>query len=154
MGTLAAFDTPAGITQRKSDPSPPTEAAAVERRGDVWYLRSYRAVRQVLRDADATRQAGFNAELARRSSLRQPVLFQDGAEHREQRTAIARFFTPKTVEERYRTLMTELADALVDDLRAAGGGAREARHRDAGGAGPHVVVLSARRAPCDRGAPP
>ncbi|MFO8149293.1 MAG: cytochrome P450 [Trueperaceae bacterium] len=108
-------------SQRKSDPSPPTAAPAVERRGDVWHLRSYQAVRQVLRDADATRQAGFNAELARRSSLRQPVLFQDGAEHREQRTAIARFFTPKTVDERYRTLMTELSDALVDDLRAAGG---------------------------------
>jgi cytochrome P450 len=108
-------------SQRKSDPSPPTAAPAVERRGDVWHLRSYRAVRHVLRDADATRQAGFNAELARRSSLRQPVLFQDGAEHREQRTAIARFFTPKTVDERYRTLMTELSDALVGDLRAAGG---------------------------------
>jgi len=109
-------------SQRRSDPSPPAPAPAVERRGDVWHLRSYRAVRQVLRDADATRQAGFNAELARRSSLRQPVLFQDGAEHREQRTAIARFFTPKTVDERYRSLMTELADALVDDLRASGGG--------------------------------
>ena len=107
-------------TQRKSDPSETTDAPAIERRGDVWHLRSYRAVRRVLRDADATRQAGFNAELSRRSSLRQPVLFQDGAEHREQRTAIARFFTPKTVDERYRTLMTELADALVDDLRAAG----------------------------------
>ena len=108
------------LSQRKSDPSEPTAAAAVERRGDVWHLRSYRAVRQVLRDADTTRQAGFNAELARRSSLRQPVLFQDGAEHREQRTAIARFFTPKTVDERYRTLMTELSEALVDDLRASG----------------------------------
>ena len=107
-------------SQRKSDPGETTDAPAIERRGDVWHLRSYRAVRQVLRDADATRQAGFNAELSRRSSLRQPVLFQDGAEHREQRTAIARFFTPKTVDERYRTLMTELADALVDDLRAAG----------------------------------
>lgn len=113
---------PRPISQRKSDPSEPTAVPAIERRDDVWHLRSYRAVRQVLRDADATRQAGFNAELARRSSLRQPVLFQDGAEHREQRTAIARFFTPKTVDERYRALMTDLADALVDDLRAAGGG--------------------------------
>ncbi|MFU8888291.1 MAG: cytochrome P450, partial [Trueperaceae bacterium] len=109
------------VSQRKSDPGEATAAPAVERRGDVWHLRSYRTVRQVLRDADGTRQAGFNAELARRSSLRQPVLFQDGAEHREQRTTIARFFTPKTVDERYRTLMTELADALVDDLHAAGG---------------------------------
>ena len=107
-------------SQRKSDPDPQTTAPAIERRGEVWHLRSYRAVRQVLRDADATRQAGFNAELAGRSSLRQPVLFQDGAEHREQRTAIARFFTPKTVDERYRTLMTELSDTLVHELRTTG----------------------------------
>jgi cytochrome P450 len=106
---------------RKSDRGDPADAPAVERRGDVWTVRSYRAVRQVLRDADATRQAGFNAELVGRTSLRQPVLFQDGAEHRDQRTAIARFFTPKTVEERYHRLISELSDALVERLVADGG---------------------------------
>jgi cytochrome P450 len=105
---------------RKSDRGEPTDAPAVERHGDVWTVRSYRLVRQILRDADATRQAGFNAELVGRTSLRQPVLFQDGAEHREQRTAIARFFTPKTVEERYHTLMAELSDALIERLVADG----------------------------------
>lgn len=95
-------------------------AAAVERDGDVWRLRSYRAVRQVLRDAAATRQAGFNAELVGRTALRQPVLFQDGAEHREQRTAIARFFTPKAVDERYRPLMDAASEELVAGLERAG----------------------------------
>jgi cytochrome P450 len=113
---------PACPHHRKSDRGEATDGPAIERRGDVWHVRSYRAVRQVLRDADATRQAGFNAELVGRTSLRQPVLFQDGAEHREQRTAIARFFTPRTVEERYLELMAELSDDLIDRLVAAGWG--------------------------------
>jgi len=122
MSTTAAERAPATCphAHRKSDRGAPVDAPAVERIGEVWHLRSYRAVRQVLRDADATRQAGFNAELAGRTSLRQPVLFQDGAEHREQRTAIARFFTPKTVGERYLTLMEELSDDLVARLARDG----------------------------------
>jgi cytochrome P450 len=103
-------------------PAPPTrktgrdtrpDLPAVERRGDVWHVRSYRAARTVLRAADATRQAGFNAELVRRARMQQPVLFQDGEAHKEQRTAIARFFTPKTVQASYHELMTSLADELV-----------------------------------------
>jgi cytochrome P450 len=86
-----------GASQRKSDRGAPPDAPGIERRGDTWHLRSYAAVRQVLRDAESTRQAGFNAEMVDRTGLRQPVLFQDGPEHKEQRTAIARFFTPKTV---------------------------------------------------------
>ncbi|MDA0699751.1 MAG: cytochrome P450 [bacterium] len=122
MSTTVAGRPPASCPHhhRKSGRGAPTDAPAVEQKGEVWHLRSYRAVRQVLRDADATRQAGFNAELAGRSSLRQPVLFQDGAEHREQRTAIARFFTPKTVGERYLTLMEELSDQLVERVARDG----------------------------------
>ena len=121
MSTTFAEPPPATCPHhRKSDRGAAVDAPAIERIGEVWHLRSYRAVRQVLRDADATRQAGFNAELAGRSSLRQPVLFQDGAEHREQRTAIARFFTPKTVGERYLTLMEELSDGLVERLERDG----------------------------------
>ncbi len=89
----------------------------MEERDGTWHLRSYATVRQVLRNADATRQAGFNSELVGKTGLRQPVLFQDGAEHLEQRTAIARFFTPKTVDDAYQTLMEELSDELIADLQ-------------------------------------
>jgi cytochrome P450 len=105
-----------GASQRKSDRGAPPDAPGIERRGDTWHLRSYAAVRQVLRDAESTRQAGFNAEMVDRTGLRQPVLFQDGPEHKEQRTAIARFFTPKTVGDVYRALMEELSDELVAEL--------------------------------------
>lgn len=96
--------------------------AAVERGRDRWHVRSHAAARQVLRSAEATRQAGFNSEAMSGTTLKQPVLFQDGDEHRRQRTAIARFFTPRTVDADYRGLMEALADRAVADLREKGGG--------------------------------
>jgi cytochrome P450 len=79
-------------------------------------------VRKVLRNADGTRQAGFNSEMVTGTGMQPPVLFQDGPEHREQRTAIARFFTPKTVDLEYRALMEELSDTIVARLRHTGHG--------------------------------
>ncbi|HEY3407015.1 MAG TPA: cytochrome P450 [Propionicimonas sp.] len=92
---------------------------AAEHRGDVWHLRSTEAVRQVLREKDATTQAGFSAELMPDRVRERPILFMDGEEHRTQRTKVARFFTPKTVATRYRRLMEDRADALVAEAVAA-----------------------------------
>lgn len=108
--------TPTRKTGRDSVPGMP----AIEHVDGTWHVRSYAAVRQVLRAADGTRQAGFNAELAARTGLRQPVLFEDGAAHREHRTAIARFFTPATIDADYRQMMDEASDALVARLRRDG----------------------------------
>jgi cytochrome P450 len=71
---------------------------------------------------DHTRQAGFNAELLERIGTRmnKPVLFQEGAEHHEQRKQTARFFTPRAVSENYRALMDTLTDTIVKRLIAAG----------------------------------
>lgn len=107
---------PTRKTGRDSVPGAP----AVEHRDGTWHVRSYAAVRQVLRAAEGTRQAGFNAELAARTGLRQPVLFEDGAAHREHRTAIARFFTPATIDADYRRMMDEASEALVARLRRDG----------------------------------
>ncbi len=73
-------------------------------------------MRQVLRNSEATRQAGFNSDMVANTGLRQPVLFQDGAEHKEQRVAIARFFTPTIVSDEYRALMEEYSDEVIDKL--------------------------------------
>ncbi len=97
------------------------DAPAVERRDDgSWVVRAYPLVRAVLRDADGTRQAGFGSERMVDTGLRRPVLFQDGADHREQRTAIARYFTPRTIDRAYRELMEAAADELVAELRSMG----------------------------------
>lgn len=104
-------------TSRGDDASSP----AVELIGNTWHVRGHDAVRQVLRSAEVT-QAGFAAETVRRSQprARRPVLYNDGAEHRDQRRKIARYFAPATVGKKYRELMEERADALVADIAARG----------------------------------
>ena len=99
----------------------PQEASQprAERRGEVWHLRSTEAVRQVLREKDATTQAGFSAELMPDAVGERPILFMDGEEHRRQRAKVARYFAPKTVASRYRELMEDRADALVAEALAA-----------------------------------
>lgn len=92
----------------------------VEQSGRVWHLRSTEAVRQVLREKDATTQAGFTVESIPDGAMAQrPILFMDGESHRQQRSKIARFFAPKTVSSRYRQLMESRADALVAEALAA-----------------------------------
>lgn len=105
-------------TGREGDRSTP----AVEFDGNRWHIRSYDAVRQVLRATTATTQAGFNAEMITRAdpSRERPVIFQDGEAHRRQRKAIARFFAPATVTKNYREVMATRADALVAEIADSG----------------------------------
>lgn len=105
--------------------APPGERGTprVEALDGVWHVRSLPLVRQVLREADGTVQAGFSAETARQGLTgdHPPVLYADGPEHRRQRSATARFFTPAAVSRRYRGLMEERADELVEKIRQDGG---------------------------------
>lgn len=48
--------------------------------------------------------------------MRAPILYQEGKPHHEQRRQTARFFTPKTVGEKYRRLMEAFADRLVGEV--------------------------------------
>ena len=75
-----------------------------------WTLRSFALVRAVLRDPEATKQAGFGAEVAAQatSKMRPPILYLEGPEHKAQRTATARYFTPQTVSRDYREMMEGL----------------------------------------------
>lgn len=103
-------------SERKSERGS-TPATGVEQRDGVWQVSSYAAARKVLRDTGASRQAGFNSEMVMGLRMRRPpVLFQDGQPHKEQRLAIARFFTPKTVEERYRGRIELLTGELLRSL--------------------------------------
>jgi cytochrome P450 len=85
------------------------------------YIGEFAAAREVLR-SDGLRQAGFRAELLERFAGRKnaPVLFQDGEAHQKQRSSTARFFAPKIVATRYRDLMEELSEQLVERFRSAG----------------------------------
>ncbi len=107
---------------RKLSP-PGTEAGPalerVEGAGEpVWVVRSFELARRILREPDATRQAGFGADrVFRARSMRPPILYLEGDQHRLQRRAAARFFAPVVIES-YRPMMEGLADQLVGRLRA------------------------------------
>ncbi|MFE2045057.1 cytochrome P450 [Streptomyces sp. NPDC059477] len=92
-------------------------------RGDdgVWEVRGYDEARAVLRST-ATVQAGLGIETVEKlpPSIRRPVLYRDGPEHREHRRQTARFFTPRRVDEHYREVMVRVAEARLDRLRADG----------------------------------
>ena len=95
--------------RRKTDYPGETRDHGVELVDGVWQVRGMEAVRQVLRSRETT-QAGFNAELSAMGRLRRPILFADGEPHRTQRSAIARYFAPKTVDSRYHEVMETSAD--------------------------------------------
>ncbi|HKI56611.1 MAG TPA: cytochrome P450 [Trueperaceae bacterium] len=114
-------------TRRSRSPHDPVggDAPAFERLADgSVVVRSMELARAVLRAGAQVRQAGFNSESMQRRGLplKRPILFQEGDEHRQQRIATAHYFTPVAASERYRAMMEDLADALVDELRRAGGG--------------------------------
>ena len=80
-------------------------------------VRSFELARRVLRDEDGYQQAGFGADNVRsQSTMRPPILYLDGPDHRTQRRASAPFFTPKAVEA-YRPMMEELAERLAGQVR-------------------------------------
>lgn len=87
----------------------------------VWQVEGYAAGRAVLRST-GTVQAGFNIEEVEKmpKRVRRPVLYRDGAEHREHRRQTARYFTPKRVEGAYRGLMERVAEEQLDRLRRDG----------------------------------
>jgi cytochrome P450 len=86
-----------------------------------WRVQDYATARAFLRSTE-TRQAGFAADNARKMSgrMRMPVLYRDGAEHREHRRRTAKYFTPRRVDAAYRALMHRLADEQCAILRERG----------------------------------
>lgn len=80
-------------------------------------INGFSLASQLLRRG-GTRQAGFNAALVERFPQKNlSVLFKEGEAHRLQRSAVARFFAPKVVTERYRRLMTDLSCRLVANFK-------------------------------------
>ena len=107
------------VTHGQRKTARPNEATApgVSVEAGVWHIRSLPLVAQVLREGRNTVQAGFNAEYVRRDGIgKQPILFLDGQEHRDQRSKIARYFAPKTVGGKYRDFMERRAGELIDRM--------------------------------------
>ena len=96
-------------------PATTSDAGSSEER---WVVRSYETARQLLRQPEGLAQAGFGADQVRSMGVRMrpPVLYLEGAEHRAQRKAAARFFAPKVIEG-YRGLIEQLSRELIGRLR-------------------------------------
>lgn len=109
----------------------------------VWHVRGYAEAKVILL-GDST-QAGFSSELVRQMPIRitEPVLFQDGAEHREQRSQIAKFFTPMFTQQQHMALMEKYADELVAEfIRTRGGDLNKVTARMAMAVAADVVGLT------------
>ncbi len=112
---------PVDHTQFKTARNSPLSAPAIEKDAKgVWQIRDYDLARAILK-GDNTVQAGFKAELltAMPKDSRKPILYQEGAEHLEQRKQTARYFTPKAVAE-YKPIMAQVADEMVALLTQRG----------------------------------
>ena len=80
----------------------------------------FHAAQAILRDPQM-RQAGIGADEVRVGNPDQlSVFFLDGELHRKRRAAIARFFTPRAINSRYRAVMEGTADRLVGELARTG----------------------------------
>jgi cytochrome P450 len=92
---------------------------------------------QVESGAEVVKSFAFGREILRSAAMRQamdvgaerfdlnepattPVIFLDGEAHRRKRAAIAKFFTAKAMNTRYRAVMESMTDRLLLDLRAHG----------------------------------
>jgi cytochrome P450 len=128
---------PPGCPVRKLEPGGRSTGPGLEHvssaGGGRWVVRSFDVARQVLRESEGTSQAGFGAEglLAgadgdteseprprrrrRGRTMRPPILYLEGAQHRTQRKAAARFFAPKVTED-YREMMEGFSDDLVRQI--------------------------------------
>jgi len=99
-------------SQRKVDRGEVAPGCPMHAGPDGTYrIQEYATARALLRGGD-TRQAGFGIEGVSRldGRMRMPVLYRDGAEHREHRRQTAKYFTPRRVDTAYRDLMERLAD--------------------------------------------
>ncbi|WP_226631893.1 cytochrome P450 [Novosphingobium profundi] len=83
-------------------------------------LASLRESRAALRSAGLLQDGPGSEDVAGGNPEHVPVFYLDGPAHAQRRAAIARFFTPKAIQTRYRTIMEETTARLLDDLRATG----------------------------------
>lgn len=135
---------------RKSSRGDDAATPALELVGTTWQVRGHDEVRHVLRSGVVVQAGfaaetvhGRSSRPARRRARRPwrrptepaqaatgptrastgratPVLYAHGEEHRAQRRAIARYFTPAAVRTTYRGLMEERADDLVAQIASGG----------------------------------
>lgn len=81
----------------------------------VWHVRGYAEARDLLKE-DLI-QDGFNAEDLHKAGF-DGVLYMSGEPHRQMRAAIAKYFSPTTVQNTHMATIQQTADELIGRLKA------------------------------------
>ena len=84
--------------------------------------RDFALVRHLLRSSAARQDLPLEGEIPGVGPDQLPVIMLDGEIHRERRSSLARFFSPKAIKEHHRAVMEATTAALMDDLRRTGRG--------------------------------
>ena len=102
-------------TDSKTAPGPYQNDPRVERdTGGVWHIRGYAEARDLLKE-DLI-QDGFNAEELHKAGF-DGVLYMHGEPHRQMRAAIAKYFSPTTVQNTHMAIIQQTADELIGKLK-------------------------------------
>ena len=102
-------------TDSKTAPAPYQHDPRIKKdaNGD-WHVRGYNEARDLLKE-DLI-QDGFNAEALRKAGF-DGVLYMSGEPHRQMRAAIAKYFSPTTVQNTHMTIIEKTADELIGRLQ-------------------------------------
>ena len=102
-------------TDSKTVPGPYQNEPRLERDSHgVWHVRGYQEARDLLREELI--QNGFGAEMIHKTGF-EGVLYMHGDPHRQMRAAIAKYFSPTTVQNQHLPLIERTADELMQTLK-------------------------------------
>jgi cytochrome P450 len=97
--------------------------ADAEARPDTGFapVAKFGFARDIMR-SPVVRQGMDNAYFAEKDPSRIPVIFLDGELHKKRRAQLARYFTPKAINDRHRQVMDRTTAELMAQLRRTGRG--------------------------------
>jgi len=102
-------------TDSKTAPAPYVNDPRLEKDAHgTWHVRGYSEARDLLKE-DLI-QDGFNAEELRKAGF-DGVLYMSGDPHRQMRAAIAKYFSPATVQNTHMAIIQKTADELISKLK-------------------------------------
>jgi cytochrome P450 len=102
-------------TDSKTAPAPYIHEPRVAKDANgTWHVRGYAEARDLLKEELI--QDGFNAEDLRKAGF-DGVLYMSGEPHRQMRAAIAKYFSPTTVQNTHMATIQKTADELLGKLK-------------------------------------
>jgi cytochrome P450 len=89
-------------------------------------IGDFQAARDVLRSGKVRQAGAGTREIDTSRTDEVGIFYLDGEEHRRKRATIAKYFSLKTIETRYRAIIERTSDRLLADFRATGSGRLDA----------------------------